>query len=182
MTNNSEQIEFSPENIAQALFTQDPKPPCSHQILTYDEKTDNKKYGDLTYIFEILITILMEGLDIFSGGLDKTDLNNFTEKHITNLNPWFNSIGFNINVETFTKDVKDICKDQYDNYYCKIMVRTKLFETFFLMKNVSKNYHFLLNGKCIEENKNKQKINEISAVFCNIDDTIYKISFNFIQS
>ena len=79
--------DFSPEMIAYELFTKDAKAPCSHQILAYQDG------GDLTYLFEILITVLLEGLNIFTGGLKDTDLNDFTKTHITSLNPWFQSIG-----------------------------------------------------------------------------------------
>jgi len=163
---------FSPEMIAHEIFTKDAKPPCSHQILAYQEG------ADMTYIYEILITILLEGLEIMTGGLKEVDLSNFTASHIIVLNPWFKSIGFDINVEAV--DSSD--KDSYNEYYCRAMVNDKLNETFFIMKNIThKPYHFLLNGPKLQDNKEKQHLNEIYGIFSN-DDTVYKISFDFHTS
>lgn len=160
---------FSPEMIAHEIFTKDAKAPCSHQILAYQDG------ADMTYIYEILITILLEGLEIMTGGLKEVDLSSFTTSHITVLNPWFKSIGFDITVE----EVESSDKDSYNEYYCRAVVNDKLNETFFIMKNIThKPYHFLLNGQNLQANKEKQQLNEIYGIFSN-DDTVYKISFDF---
>ena len=160
---------FSPEMIAHEIFTKDAKTPCSHQILAYQEGTD------LTYIYEILITILLEGLNIMTGGLKEVDLSGFTASHITILNPWFKSIGFDIKVETI--DSSD--KDSYDEYYCRAVINDKINETFFIMKKMmDRSYHFLLNGQNLQANKEKQYLKDIYGIFSN-DDVVYKISFDF---
>ena len=99
--NESDLVDCSPEMIAHQLFTKEPKDPCSHQIIAYDSGSD------LTYIFEILITILLEGLNILTGGLTDADLSGFNQEHIIGLNPWFNSLGFKIIVTTKNEKDKD---------------------------------------------------------------------------
>lgn len=170
---------ISPEEIAKNLFSLDPTLPNSIQLLLYEINTDTI---DTTYIFEVLITILMEGLDITLGGLESADLKLFTTDHILSLNNWFKSIGFIINVDTFYKEID---KKNYNNYYCKIMVKTKLFETFFILKKISKKYHFLLNNNIFNDTDEIDEIDEINelkdiyAVFINIDNIVYKISFDY---
>lgn len=160
---------FSPEMIAHEIFTKDAKAPCTHQILAYQEGSD------MTYIYEILITILLEGLEIMTGGLKEIDLSGFNSSYITVLNPWFRSIGFNINVDTFESSDKE----SYNGYYCRAVINDKLNETFFIMKNLEhKPYHFLLNGPNLQINKSKEYLKDIYGIF-STDDTVYKISFDF---
>ncbi len=160
--------EFSPEKVAHTIFSTDPKAPCSNQMLAYEEG------ADVTFIFEILITILMEGFDKFTNGFDDLDMKKFSSEHIYALDPWIKSLGFKINIETCDK----VNKDKYQTYYCKIIIRTKLHETLFIMKNIHKKYHFFLNGPYIEENKKKDKLTDLKAVFINDDtDVVYIINF-----
>ena len=50
------------------------------------------------------------------------------------------------------------------------------------MKNlVDRSYHFFLNGKHLEENKQKLFLQDIFGVFCH-SDKAYVISFNFYTS
>jgi hypothetical protein len=166
---------YTPELIANLLFSKNPSEPCSHMILAYADGSD------ILYYFEILITILLEGLDICANGLNTVDLSNFNEDFILALDPWFNSIGFKLKVDTYDYNNKND-NNNYTDYYCKAKVRTPLHETFFIMKNIDKNYHFLLNGLTIEQNKQKTNINEVSCIFINDDNKVYKIWFDFIGS
>jgi len=167
--NIDELSDFSPEMIAQSIFTKDPKDPCTHQILAYQDG------ADLTYVFEILITILLEGLDILTGGLKEADLSSFTSTHVTALNPWFQSLGFDISVDV--KDIND--KDSYKDYYCRTVINNKLNETLFIMKNIPhKTYHFFLNGQYLDQNKAKTNLKDIYGVF-RTDNHAYLISFDF---
>ena len=161
--------DYSPEMIAHTIFIKDACSPCSHQILAYQEGTD------MTYIYEILITILLEGLDIFTGGLKDTNLTDFDKTHITVLNPWFKSLGFNMNVHTL--DISD--KDSYKDYYCRTVINDKLNESLFIMKSMEhKSYHFFLNGQSLQQNKDKFYLKDIFGIFNN-GDTTYRISFDF---
>ena len=175
MDNNKEDLSNqSPEMIAQTLFTNEPKSPRSQQIVADPED----QVTDVTYIFEILITIYMEGFDILSNGLNTININDITEDHIKSLRPWFHSIGFNINVDTYDQTTES--KELYMDYYCKIMIRVPLYETFFIMKKVTnKNYHFLLNGPFLEINRGKKYLRELSGVFLT-STKVFRITFDFL--
>lgn len=158
----------SPEEIAREIFTKEPMPECSCQIVAEDSNTD------VQTVFEILIITLMEGLETLSGDLSQANLGNLSIDHLTMLNPWFKSLGFNMKVETFPLEDKE----SYSKYYCKILVKDKLNEIIFTARDIEKNYHFFLNGDCLEENKQKNKLSELHSIFIN-GNTVYKIMFNF---
>lgn len=169
--NIPENLEDStPEQIAYQIFTKEPADPCSITII-------GDQVNDITYIFEILLTIFMEGFDILTGGLNQADLSHFTKEHIEGLNPWFNSLGFQIRGAEFEEKSE---KELYKDYYCKIMIKTKLHETFFIMKNVKKNYHFLLNGPYLEKNKTSQQLKNLKGVFIH-GDKAFSVSFDIYQ-
>ena len=75
-TNFGKLEDFTPEKIAHKIFSSDAKEPFSHQILTVEEDTD------ITYVFEILLIILLEGLEMVTGGLKNADLSGFSEENI----------------------------------------------------------------------------------------------------
>lgn len=160
--------DFTPESVAQTIFTKDPLPACSCQIIS------EQNMDDVTYIFEILIIILMEGLEILSGDLTKANLNELTEEHIKILNPWFNSLGFNIKVACY--DISE--KELYNKQYCKIIIKDKLQEMFFEMKNITKNYHFTLNGDYLEQNKKKTNLKDLHTIFI-INNKVFRTYFEF---
>jgi hypothetical protein len=167
-TNFGKLEDFTPEMIAHTIFLTDASDPLSYQILTIKEDTD------LIYVFEILLTILLEGLEIVTRGLKNIDLSGFNDMNIRFLKPWFESIGFDIRISI--DDISD--KELYQEYYCKIMINNGLQKTFFEMKGLDKPYHFLLNGTYLEKNKQKRNLNEVFAIFLN-GDKAYSISFNF---
>jgi lysophospholipase L1-like esterase len=174
MNQNGEQnekvINVTPEEIAGALFSEDPKDPNSFQILARPD-TNTK---DMTYIFEILITIMVEGLEYLAGDLSKFEMNDFSEDYIETLNPWFNSICFNINVDVLNQSNMYKCK----KYYCRTIIKNEETVSIFQKNNISKNYHFLLNEKYVELNKSLINLKDLYTIFINGDD-IYKISFDF---
>lgn len=91
--------DFTPKDIAQVIFSKNPSDPCTNNMLIDQDSADP------IYIFEILLTVLLEGLDIFTknvclNGLREADLTNFSVSNITALNPWFHSLGFVIVVDT----------------------------------------------------------------------------------
>jgi hypothetical protein len=161
---------YTPKDIAQVLFSKEPAEPCTYMILAYEDG------GDILYVFEILITLLMEALDFQTGGLDTANLDDFTIEHLTALSPWFESVGFKLLIEECDKDDSV----SYNEYYCKVRVKTRLHETFFIMKNIAVNYHFLLNGDNLEANQAKTVISTLYAVFINDNNKVYKIGFDFI--
>ena len=172
---NEKVINYTPDQIAEALFSQDPKDPNSFQILA---RPDTNNTGDMTYIFEILVTIMLEGLECLSGGdLNNFDMDDFSEDYIETLGPWFNSICFNIKVDVFDQSNMYKCK----KYYCKSIIKNEQTAQIFQQNNVGKNYHFLLNGQYEEYNKNLTELSELYTIFIN-KDKIYKISFDFYSN
>ena len=160
--------DYTPEEIGKEIFTKEPMAPCSCQMISESQCTDT------TFIFEILLIILMEGLESLTGDLSKADLHLMTVDHLTMLNPWFQSLGFDINVDVYSKGDTG----SYEDYYCKIITRDKLYDIVFETKHINKNYHFFLNGDCLEENRKKSNLNDLHAVFIN-NDQVYRIEFKF---
>lgn len=162
----SQMEDFSPEGIAQFLFNQEPKSTGSCEIITENDG------ADLSYVFEILLTILLEGLEILSNGLDHVDLAEITPEHILGLNPWFYSLGFKIRI--IEKEYKD--QEDFQDYYCKVL--TKHFNAvWFQIKGIEKSYTFNLNGNFLELNKERKNLKELFAVFKN-GSKAYLISFD----
>ena len=160
---------LTPEEIAEKLFTQGAKNPNTCQFCCDENEMD------IITIFEILITILLEGLNILSGGLDKFDYTQFSEHNILSLNPWFHSIGFKIRAYVYSS--KD--KDYDNNYYCRVMTKSLATKNIFFIKNIQKNYHFFINGSAYKENQNKQNIKDITCIFVNpYNNNTYEISFD----
>ncbi len=162
--------DFSPEQIAQTIFNQNPKDACSCQIGTFDPD------ANMTYIFEILLIILMEGFCVLTGGLEGVNLDELTEDHFSMLNPWFRSLGFDIKVNQYDFEEKEL----YSKYYCKTMVKSEMTKNFFLMRKIQKPYHFLLNGDCLDEYKNCTVLESLHTVFIH-GPNVFKISFKFIR-
>ena len=55
---------------------------------------------DIYSAYEILITILMEGMNIFTDGLNTISSYDVENDHILAFDPWFYSLGINIKCET----------------------------------------------------------------------------------
>lgn len=161
----------SPEKIAEILFSNKPKAPCSHQILAYASNNEG-----LICIFEILVTILLEGINVLTshhGGIKGIDLQQFTVNHLTEMKPWFNSIGFDINVKTHSLSNKN----KWKHYFCDIIVNNGKGREILKNKNINKDYHFFINPANFIESKKKKNLKELSCVFVN-DNDVYEISFD----
>lgn len=165
----------TPEELAQLIFSLEPQ---EEKSLRINLSENNDETMDTTYVFEVLITVLLEGLDIFTGGLKAADLTNFTDENITILDPWFRSLGFKLNVY----QVEDNINFVFNEYYCRIVLNRDLDESLFFINNVThRAYHFLLNGGCLEENRKKENIDELYAVFNN-SNKLYVISFTMLMN
>lgn len=158
---------MEPEKIAHELFTNEPKAPNSCQLLA------DVDVQDKFYIYEILMTILLEGFDVLTGGLDGIKPSMISPSHFTNMNKWFNSIGFNISIKSSQK----VNEEEYQEYYCKIIIKDASYEFFFNLKNIQKNYHFFLNPKYINKTQKVDELKNIYAIFVS-DYTVYQISFD----
>jgi hypothetical protein len=170
---HKESSNLSPEDIAQILFKEDPKPPCSCQIIAQDETAGQ----DLSVTFEIILTVFMEGLMILYNNLDGIDMANFTEDHLTALNPWLQSVGFTLSVNTFDKQ-DELYTDDWNDYYNKIIIKNSSYKQFFIIKEFTKSYCFMLNQKYYHNPIDKNMITDIYAVFMNTNK-VYKIKFDF---
>jgi hypothetical protein len=166
--------DYTPEKIAQFIFSQDPLPPCSCQVVFQENMTEP---GYIFEIFEILNIILLEGMEMMSEGLNKFDFEALTKDHLLALNPWFHSLGFDLKVELVGFNEKNL----YKEYYCKIVVRDKLQEIYFEMKNIPGNYTFYINGDYFEANKNKTSLQELYSILVRGND-IFIISFDLINN
>jgi hypothetical protein len=163
----------SPFEIANKLFTSDPLPKNSNELRIPDADSNV-----MTYLFEILANILLEGLDIKFGGLNNVALSDDDYKQINLLNPWFNSIGYNVNCEKI-----DRTSPTLDNtHYCRVMIKTPLYEHIFHFRNIQKNYHFMLNGPSLHDNNLKTKLSDLYMIYNPSDNYSWKISFAFYHS
>lgn len=163
--------DYTPEKIAQFIFLQEPLPSCSCQMISQEDTTQ------MCDTFEILTIILLEGMEMMSGGLNTFNFEALKTDHITALNPWFHSLGFDLKVELIGFSEKHL----YQEYYCKIVVRDSLQEIYFEMKNIPGNYTFYINGDHFETNKNKVSLNELYSILIRGND-VFKISFDLINN
>ena len=88
MNSDCDNLQNSPEDIARKIFTTEYKNPKSHQLFV-----ENSNFV-ATYIFEILLTILMEGFEILTDDFQNINFDEFTLDHIMNLNPWIKKYWF----------------------------------------------------------------------------------------
>lgn len=159
----------TPKQIAKNIFSKAAEEPLSKQLFISEEGSD------LSYIFEIMLTILVEGLDIFTKGLNVYDLSSFSEENITMLNPWMNSMGFKVKAQC----VEEEYTEEYSKYYCRVILNKDEYKELFVINEVENvTYHFLLNGTFLDENKKQQDLDKLFAIFIN-NEKVYKISFNF---
>lgn len=157
-------LSLTPKEIAEAIFTDDPDKPNSYKL--FGDSVDS---CENEYNYEILINIMMSGLDILSGGLSD-NLADFSVAHIINLNPWFRSFGYEIKTAVFDKGGKEA----YKNYYCRIGVKNALNEIFFNMQNIKDDFHFFKNGKY--DGSNTVDLSDMFSIFEH-SEVIYGISF-----
>jgi hypothetical protein len=153
--------EMTPEQIVQTLFTKDPASPNTYTLF---------KECDEIELFEILITILLEALNI-KIDLRNTDLNTLNIDYVNGLKPWFHSMGLNFNINKYS--IRDT--DMYNQYYCNIYINNELNEILFKLKKINKNYHFILNGNFDD----KTQLNEYYAILKN-NTYVYAISFDYL--
>jgi len=168
-------ISSTPESMAKELFSKDPGDPCTNCILPMTEKYTE---DNMTFIFEILITIYAEGfmniLDMRKNNNIKDVYENCSMNDLLFLDPWFKSMGFTI-------QVTEINKKNYNKIrgksYCRIALAFDSQDmSLFLFKKISKRYHFLLN----KDYEPTDKLENIYAIL-NKSGKSYKISFkNFI--
>lgn len=158
-------MEGSPKQLVEHFFSEEPLEPNSIQLTSSDEN-DN----DPTYVFQLLANILLEALQYCTQDLTKINLDEFNVSYIDALNPWFKSMGFIVTTKEYHKS-----DEEYKQYYCRAVIRTPDYETFFIMKNIKNTYQFLLNGNFNHDHKT---LPELMLVFYGNDNKVYAINFN----
>ena len=166
--NLKENEPSSPYDIAQIVFSKEPGKPFTNQLWPDESLLSNN--DSVSTIFEVLITILMEGINIVSGGIDKIDATDFTVEHIIALQPWFSSFGIKVNTLT---------QEECNNYYCQVIFKNNGYDPLFEMKNIDKNYHFLMSPYYVHE-CHIDKLEDIKCVFKKVGSFI-TISFSYLQ-
>jgi len=165
MTDHSDLKEMTTEDVAQILFSDLPRDPNTIQIIS------DQIEMDISMIFEMMITIFMEGLKKITDDFQNDIIRNFTEDDLLKLNPWFYSTGFKLNVASWQKPTDE----KFINRYCKIILKEGDYCDFLQISKIDKSYHFLLNGSF---DGNHKKLSDIFALF-ETKNTIYEISFDY---
>lgn len=124
----------TPEEIAEILFSSEPSAPRSIKLISDDD------INDYCYGFEILSTILFEGFEILTDGLDKVKKNEIEDAHFEIIQPWINSLGFNVNYYKLDNSELD------NTHYCRVVFNNGSDKGYFNMKNIDKNYSFIRNA------------------------------------
>jgi hypothetical protein len=194
MNENYENARMTtPEDLARQLFNEQPGEPCSKQILPYTKTYDED--DKLTFIFEILITIYLEGFMNIMEILKETNKEEFKNikdnekdyqiyKNITldDLNfpqPWFNSFGFKIIITEYDRNNRKEYKRNVKPFsYCRILLSFDPQDRIqFILKNIQNKYHFILNASY----KTSKNLEDIFATLSK-GDKFYKISFKNIMN
>ena len=136
-----EPITTECKDIAMQLFSGLPKGPCTIQLSF--EEVDNE------YIFQTLLTILLDGLYIIYG--ENFDINNLTPEIIIHINEYMKSIGYiitkYINKEghcycTFRKGIIPFIIDKHQYEKNRIIERNKISEYYINLGKYQLNFDF----------------------------------------
>ena len=164
----------SVEQIAETLFNKMPDDTTIKQLI-FDIPNNETNSG--TYMYEILLTLLLEGIMKFKNNLENVNLSDIHTFHITALNPWFKSLKFNLKVDELSKSDED----QYKYYYAKIILKKMPeYEMLFNINHITKNYTFLLNSLYVREKYPFHNLNDIYSVLF-LENRVFKIKFDIIS-
>lgn len=129
-------IEATPKMIANHLFSNEPGPIGSIQL------TANEDEMDTGFIYEVLLTVVAEGLMMMADNVEDVTRDNISADHIEVLNQWINVLGFNVEVATEEGNPTD--------YYCNVMLRNSENENYFVFQKLKEDYHFLRSASSVE--------------------------------
>ena len=136
MSNTAEEAEnnpLTPEGLAQTLFSKPPQAAKSCQLIL--DNVDNE------YVFELLLNVLLEGVDVLYGkDSDIADVNDIVYYQ---LKEYIASLGFNLNLDIKENDENvdkliftDLSKE---DYYCQI--KKNDFPDYFIEYTIRHNGH-----------------------------------------
>lgn len=172
---NREDLEsVSIQDLAVTIFNDAPKPSNSQQILIQQVIEDG--VTPVIDIFEVFLTILVEGIMIVYREPSWDLIKTFNEDHILNLRPWTHSLGFNVKVQKICYEDKYL----YDEYYCKTILRCDPeWNVYFRMKNIQPLYTFIFGAN--SPYKKGQVIDNLQSLYAIFicGAYVYKISFEY---
>jgi hypothetical protein len=174
MENSNDNLEeMTPEDIALLLFSKMPDDPLTKQLLIDLPENDSNAH---TYVHEILLTILLEGIMKFNNNLENTNLDDVQLIHIEALNPWFNSLRFDLKITELEKTDEE----EYKYYYSKIILKKMPeYEMLFEINHIEKNYTFFVNSLYIKDPLLNNNLDEIYSVIF-LGNRVLKINFKLI--
>lgn len=167
---------LSPDDIADKIFSDLPQKECTYNL----NLSGNTNNMDTPFIFEILISILLEGMAILHDDFENCDLKQINIDTIKSVSPYMRSLCFDLFVEEFNNK-NEYVNHNIDDFYCKIILKCdKEYTTYFIMKDLEKDFTFFFNPKY---GKNYPKDRELKNIYSilRVDDKTYKIYFNFID-
>lgn len=165
---------FSPEKLAQFIFSKDPNELCSQELILCPDDNDDV---DAIITFEILITIYMEGIMMMSS-VETISNNSISINQLSFLSPWFNSIGYHL---FLAEDSFDNYKEMDKKHFCNIILATDpATNLYFKMNNTHKKYKFVRNGS-FDEDEDHQ-LEDIYSIYIDYtNDKVYYIRFKKIE-
>jgi hypothetical protein len=165
---------ISLEDLSLQIFSHDPQPPNSQQILIQQVIEDPS--NTIVDIFEIFMTLLVEGMLIVYQHPSWDQVKNFQEDHILNLKPWLQSLGFTIHVSSYDRKL-DL--NLYKQYYCKIVLNCDPeWKTYFTIKHIQKEYHFVFGNESPYMKKTVMNLDTLYTIFI-CGNNVYKINFAY---
>jgi hypothetical protein len=165
--------EKTPIEIANIVFSSPPAESKVYQLYCDDDD------ANVLDIFEIFMTIMMEGILIRCGGTITRDIfYAFDENTLNSLQPWLQSMGYKIHVDAIPySNVKD-----YEQFYCQIALKEDpKWKLFFEMneKRIDKNYHFIFGDKSPYSRNEELTLQNLFAIITK-RDSVFKVSFSFV--
>lgn len=172
--NRDELPETSLHDLATIIFTSPANPPNSQQVLI--QQVIEYETNQIIDVFEIFLTLLVEGLMIIHQNPTWNTVKLFNEEVLLNLNPWLKSLGFVVHVQTLDRKND---RDQYNNYYCKVLLNCDPeWSMYFKMKNIVLPYTFIFGANSPYITHTPINLTTLFAIFI-CDDNVYKITFSY---
>lgn len=165
----------SPDDIAEKLFSDVPQKECTYNL----NLSENTNDMDAPFVFEILISILLEGMAILHDDFENCDLKQMNANTIKMVAPYMRSLCFDLNVEEFNNKLK-LTTPFINDFYCKIILKCDKEYTTYFIKDLQKDFTFFFNPKYGKNYPKTRDLKEIYAIL-KVDDKTYKIFFDFID-
>lgn len=160
--------EAIPEDIADIVFHADPTEPNRYSLVCDDVEPIE--------LFEIFLTIMMEGVIIKNSPITYDKYMLFTPEVVEKLNPWLRSLGYQANITTLTRTNIE----EYNKFYSKIIMKCDpSWITFFKLHHIEKDYHFVISQLSPYVQDEYCDLTNLYAVLI-VKDTVYKITFSCI--